>query len=117
MKFISESDILFKYTKCEKDNWMGWRDYISEELNPNYPYYLRHSVHLPRIIIPESKNAEHNQVLIYVHRYYRGIVEYDYGKTIYSEERLGESKCVFRGHIGSMEELYLVLSKYLKISN
>ena len=94
----------FGLEKTEEDSWIGWIEYLSESMNPNYGYYLRYTVHKPRWQNTNSNSLEDEMWRVIIHRHY------DVDK-VEDNLKVGESREVYRGMIESQGDLQFILSK------
>lgn len=78
-------------------------------ISTRYPYFLRSSIHIPRINIRVDDNIESGIYKIYLHRNYGGSES-----NVYHKSSLGESSLIFKGHIDSLKDLNYLIDKYLK---
>jgi len=86
------------FKKRPKDQWIGWKDFIKEIDNPEYEYFHRYTVHIPRM---------GNQWKIIVHRHLNSKEDNIEGQINY-----GESEIVYKGLIENEEQLKTII-KYL----
>lgn len=85
----------YGFVKTEKNLWMGWKDYLLDDLPGSYGYYLRATLHEP--CKNDSPDITNNMYKVLVHRY-----AFDRDRI---EEWLkeGESRIVYEGLIESEE--------------
>ena len=51
----------FGFKKSSKNSWCGYKDYFLDKINPEYPYFLYATIHVP---------FRDDMYKILVHRYY-----------------------------------------------
>ena len=62
VKYLDSSDIeSFGFKKSNKNSWVGYKDYFLDNINPEYPYFLFATIHVP---------IRDDMYKILVHRYY-----------------------------------------------
>lgn len=89
------------FIRQEKDCWIGFNDYLLDDLNPEYPHFLRVTVHVSRWT---TGNIEQRCSKIIIHRSFdRLTVDY----TLES----GDSKVVYVGLLETEEDLKFILNK------
>lgn len=97
-------EILLKlgFVKQEKAMWIGYHDYLLDELNHDYPHFLRVTISLPRGVTENTVNFEHRCAKIILHR------NFDRTRiSTYLAE--GDSKLVYEGLLNSREDLLFIL--------
>lgn len=88
------------FIKRLKNEWIGWNDYKADILNPEYGYFMRVTLHVPRPLKPKE------QFKIYVHRY---LISED--AKIEEQLKQGESELVYKGLIKNKSELVKLLKQ------
>ena len=62
VKYLDKEDIeSFGFKKSIKDSWIGYKDYFLSSINPEYPYFLYATLHIP---------LRDDMYKILVHRHY-----------------------------------------------
>lgn len=104
VRHLEKEDIeSLNYVKNDRSTWVGWNDYVCQDLLPgSYAYYINASIHVPRM---------GDMYKIYVHRYW-GLG----GRNLEEDLEEGESKKVYEGNIKNKSELKKLL-KMLNIIN
>lgn len=83
------------FTKTLKNKWVYWNDYLLKDVNPNYPYFLYATLHIPKKI---TGKIEYDVCKIILHRYY--------DLNFWNEESdYYDTKPVYEGLIESYEDL------------
>ena len=95
----------YNFKKTEKDLWVGWHDYLLTDINPEYGFFLKATLHYPRKAWLESKgDIEHRMFKIILHRYY----SYERIEEFLKDR---ESEVVYKGLIENNEDLDFLLHK------
>jgi len=95
----------YNFKKTEKDLWVGWHDYLLTDINAEYGFFLKATLHYPRKAWLESKgDIEHRMFKIILHRYY----SYESFERTFED---GESYLVYKGLIENNEDLDFLLHK------
>jgi hypothetical protein len=89
------------FNKTLKNKWVFWNDYVLEDINPEYSYFLYATLHVPK---KESKDIEYNFCKIILHRHY----DLDFWNE---ESDYYDTKTVYEGLIESNEDLTFLLKK------
>jgi len=102
VKYLDKEDIeSFGFKKSNKNSWAGYKDYFLDSINPEYPYFLFATIHVPVI---------DDMYKIMVHRYYNE------DEPIDEDDNYREPTIVFVGKIKNKSELKKLLKK-LEIIN
>lgn len=102
VKYLDSSDIeSLGFKKSNKDSWIGYKDYFLDSINPEYPYFLFATIHIP---------IRDDMYKILVHRYYNE------DEPINEGDNYREPTCVYVGKIKNKSELSQLL-KRLNIIN
>ena len=102
VKYLDSSDIeSLGFKKSNKNSWFGYKDYFLENINPEYPYFLFATIHVP---------IRGDMYKILVHRYYNE------DESIDEDDNYREPTCVYVGKIKNKSELSQLL-KRLNIIN
>lgn len=92
VKYLDQEDIeSLGFEKRLNNQWIGWDDYILDDISGEYGYFLQCTLHAPKM---------DNFYKIYVHRYLNEDVN-----TIESSINNGESELVYKGAIKNKSEL------------
>jgi len=83
------------FIKTEKNKWMGWKDYVYNNLRNDYGYFLRATIHEPTSY--SGNDIYYKMFKIIIHRY-----AYDV-KTVDEWLEQGESNVVYLGLIPTEE--------------
>lgn len=94
----------YGFEKTEKNQWIGWYDYLLKDINSQYGYYLRATLHVPRDAYLNSDRLEHRMYKVMLHRYFEE-------GNIDKQMDEGEAKLVYEGLIESDEDLDFILKK------
>lgn len=92
------------FEKLPRKLWVSWDDYVLEEINSEYGYYLRATLHYPIKQYVDSKSLEYRMSKIILHRH----LSYERFEDNLKD---GESKLVYHGLIESDEDLEFLLVK------
>ena len=102
VKYLDSSDIeSLGFKKSNKNSWIGYKDYFLDSINPEYPYFLFATIHIP---------IRDDMYKILVHRYYNE------DEPIDEDDNYREPTCVYVGKIKNKSELNQLL-KRLNIIN
>ena len=102
VKYLDSSDIeSLGFKKSNKNSWCGYKDYFLGNINPEYPYFLFATIHVP---------IRDDMYKILVHRYYSE------DEPIDEDDNYREPTCVYVGKIKNKSELSQLL-KRLNIIN
>lgn len=101
---ITQDDLFeLGFEKTIKNCWIGWNDYILNEIQGEYGYYLRITIHIPKV--DKWGGSQEMLTKILIHRYYNG------EEPNRMEEFLndGESEQIYLGNIRNKEHLKQLL--------
>lgn len=102
VKYLDKEDIeSFGFKKSNKNSWCGYNDYFLGEINPEYPYFLFATIHVP---------VRDDMYKILVHRHY------DEDESIDENDNYREPTTVYVGMIKNKSELKKLLIQ-LRIIN
>ena len=102
IKYLDKEDIeSLGFKKSNKNSWIGYKDYFLNSINPEYPYFLFATIHVP---------IRDDMYKILVHRYYSE------DEPIDEDDNYKEPTCVYVGKIKNKSELSQLL-KRLNIIN
>ena len=102
VKCLDKEDIeSLGFKKSNKNSWIGYKDYFLDSINPEYPYFLFATIHIP---------IRDDMYKILVHRYYNE------DEPIDEDDNYREPTCVYVGKIKNKSELNQLL-KRLNIIN
>lgn len=91
VKCLDRDDVeSFGFVKLNKNTWAGWNDFVLNEISGDYPYFLKATIHVPRV---------GDVYKIYVHR------SLNDGGEIDKKIKEGESERVYKGRIKNKSEL------------
>lgn len=91
----------FGFVKQDKNTWAFWDDYLLDDLNPNYPHFLRVTVHIPK---GKGGNIEYQVAKVILHRSFDR-------QNIHTHLQDGDSKLVYEGFLETQEDFEFVLNK------
>lgn len=95
VKYLDRQDIeSFGFKKSNKNSWIGYKDYFLDNINPEYPYFLFATIHVP---------IRDDMYKILVHRYYNE------DEPIDEDDNYREPTCVYVGRIKNKSELRKIL--------
>jgi len=98
VKYLDQEDIeSLGFVERLKNQWIGWKDYVKDIINPEYEYFMRVTLHTPRM---------GDLYKIYVHRYLQNERDDIDGLINY-----GESERIYKGLIKNKSELKSLLKK------
>ena len=84
----------FGFKKSNKNSWIGYNDYFIDSINPEYPYFLFATLHIPK---------RDDMYKILVHRYY------DEDEPINENDEYREPTTVYIGMIKDSIDLGFIL--------
>jgi hypothetical protein len=97
VKHLNIEDVeSLNFYKTVVNTWAGWEDYVIQDVNPKQEYYLKATLHIPKM---------GDLYEICVHRYWTE------ENSIENLIKSGESKIVFIGTINNKSELVKTLKK------
>jgi len=91
----------FGFKKSNKNSWCGYKDYFLDSINPEYPYFLFATIHIP---------IGDDMYKILVHRYYNENEPIDF------DDNYREPTVVYVGMLDDSIDLGYIL-KMTKIIN
>lgn len=109
VRFLDKEDLeSLGFEQTVKNQWVGWNDYVSNYVNPNYGYYLYVTLHFPRSYVT-SDRLEHNLFKIIAHRYF---CNEDIENLTNVDEKIkeDESRVLYEGLIKNLSELKQALT-------
>lgn len=101
MKVTTEELSKIGFVKTEKNKWVYWDDYILDDINPEYGYFLYVTVSFPK---KDWGSLEYNFSKIILHRHY------NYEMWCEMEDYYDCNK-IYEGNIDSIEDLEWLLNK------
>ena len=90
------------FIKTLKNAWIGWEDYILNEIQGEYGYYLRITLHIPKVALWDNQEM---LTKILIHRYYNGEEPERLEEFLHDKE----SEQIYLGNIRSKEHLKQLL--------
>lgn len=100
---ITEQELFdLGFEKTVKNCWIGWKDYILNEIQGDYGYYLRITIHIPKFALWCNQEMF---TKILIHRYYNG----EEPERIDEFLQNNESEQIYVGNIRSKEHLQQLL--------
>jgi len=100
IKYLDQEDIeSLGFRKTLKNQWVGYYDYLLEDLPGEYPYFLKATLHIDRF-----DNKYHK---IYVHRFF----DETCSRSIEGSLNYGESECIYKGDIKNKSEFKKLLKQ------
>ncbi len=84
----------FGFKKSNKNSWCGYKDYFLDKINPEYPFFLHATIHVP---------LRDDMYKILVHRYY------DENEPIDFDSNYREPTVVYIGMLDGLIDLEYVL--------
>lgn len=100
---VVKKDIIEKYgfKKIEKNRFIYWDDYLLENINPEYGYFLKATLSVPK---KDYGRLEYNFSTLILHRYY------DYDSWV-NENNYYETNKIYEGLIENENDLKFILTK------